>query len=381
MNLIHKTRVSNFKLLNSSLFCLVTLNLLLLSSCKKDKKNDDITKAEFNKSILLENIANNVIIPRYDSLKFIVSNFNQQIQALSQPVSANDLIEAQISFKSAYQTWQLCSSFDFGPAESIALKGSINTYPCDTLVIKSNITSGSYNLGAASNLVAIGFPAVDYLLFHNNVNLLVDYFNDNAIGANRLQYLKDVVANANQQVELVANQWNSSYKTTFLAANGTDVGSSIGLMVNALNMDYEKYIRDGKVGIPLGVRSLGIPIPGKAEAIYSQHSLVLLKTSVTGLQNYINGNGSESGIGFDDYLDHLEAKHGSELLSNKINTQFSSVITKIDALQASIDVEVLNNQSKVQELYDEMQKLVVLLKLDLTSALSILITYQDNDGD
>ncbi|MFT7011704.1 MAG: hypothetical protein ACJAWR_001727, partial [Flavobacteriales bacterium] len=29
----------------------------------------------------------------------------------------------------------------------------------------------------------------------------------------------------------------------------------------------------------------------------------------------------------------------------------------------------------------ELQKIIVLLKVDLSSALSILITYQDNDGD
>jgi hypothetical protein len=44
-------------------------------------------------------------------------------------------------------------------------------------------------------------------------------------------------------------------------------------------------------------------------------------------------------------------------------------------------VAVNTEQSKVQDLYNEMQKMVVLLKVDLSSALSILITYQDNDGD
>lgn len=366
--------------MKKGLFCLVTLNLLLLS-CKKEKKDDDILKADFNKNILLDNMATNVIVPSYDSLLLVASNLNQQVQALTQPVNASQLAEIQATFKVSYEKWQACSFFDFGPAENIALKSSLNTYPCDTVIIQSNIVSGTYNLGTASNLAAIGFPALDYLLFKQNISNLVDYYNDNTYGANRVQYLKDVSALAKQQIETTANQWNGAYLNTFLEANGTDVGSSIGLMVNAFNMDYETFIRDGKVGIPLGVRSLGIPIPEKAEAIYSKHSLTLLKKSITSLQDYINGNGLTTGIGFDDYLDHLEAKHGSQLLSVKINQQFDAVHTKLDVLQTSIDQEVLTNQSKVQELYDEMQKLVVLLKLDLTSALSILITYQDNDGD
>jgi hypothetical protein len=33
------------------------------------------------------------------------------------------------------------------------------------------------------------------------------------------------------------------------------------------------------------------------------------------------------------------------------------------------------------DVYTEMQKLVRMLKVDMTSALSVTITYTDNDGD
>ena len=36
---------------------------------------------------------------------------------------------------------------------------------------------------------------------------------------------------------------------------------------------------------------------------------------------------------------------------------------------------------KVEAAYNEIQKLVILLKTDMASALSILITYTDADGD
>jgi len=41
----------------------------------------------------------------------------------------------------------------------------------------------------------------------------------------------------------------------------------------------------------------------------------------------------------------------------------------------------VNEQSQALEIFDEMQRVVVLLKVDMTSALGVQITYADNDGD
>ncbi|WP_449437648.1 hypothetical protein [Pedobacter steynii] len=39
------------------------------------------------------------------------------------------------------------------------------------------------------------------------------------------------------------------------------------------------------------------------------------------------------------------------------------------------------NNQKMIDVYTEMQKSVRMLKVDMTSAMSITITYTDNDGD
>ena len=41
----------------------------------------------------------------------------------------------------------------------------------------------------------------------------------------------------------------------------------------------------------------------------------------------------------------------------------------------------MNNKPAVNECYSKMQQLVPYTKVDMTSALGVLITYQDNDGD
>jgi len=42
---------------------------------------------------------------------------------------------------------------------------------------------------------------------------------------------------------------------------------------------------------------------------------------------------------------------------------------------------VVGQQQDAFEVYAELQALVVLWKVDMMSALGILVTYQDNDGD
>jgi len=43
--------------------------------------------------------------------------------------------------------------------------------------------------------------------------------------------------------------------------------------------------------------------------------------------------------------------------------------------------EILSNNQSMIAVFTEMQKVVRMLKVDMTSAMSITITYTDNDGD
>lgn len=352
-------------------------------SCKK-KKQDEDQQPDFDRSELLKNLADNVIIPRFTNFNNSIVDLENKYNTFSSSNTLSNFQDLRQSFKSCYFAWQGCSPFDFGPSENYVLKGIVNTYPVDTTKINTNINNGGYVLGAANNVDAIGLPAIDFLLFEDtNTNLALARFTTNSNASKRMTYLIDNINFIKSSSNNTLNDWNNNYRSTFINADGTDVGSSLGLLVNSLNKDFEKFIRDGKVGIPVGVRSLGTPLPEKTEAYYAGFSVDLLTESITKLKSFINGNGETAGTnGFDDYLNHLEAMHGSNLLSNKINDQFTQIETKISELNTfSLSEQVVNNQTKVNELYDELQKMVVLLKVDLSSALSILITYQDNDGD
>ena len=54
---------------------------------------------------------------------------------------------------------------------------------------------------------------------------------------------------------------------------------------------------------------------------------------------------------------------------------------KIDALKPNFYQEVVDNNVAMKAVYTELQKAIRMLKVDMTSAMSITITYTDNDGD
>ena len=149
--------------------------------------------------------------------------------------------------------------------------------------------------------------------------------------------------------------------------------------MNEFNKDYE-IAKNAKLGIPLGKQSLGIQLPDYIEARYSGISLELLRRSIVAHQGLFNGDLNTytgPGVGFCEYLAHLERSD----LANTINGRFNSILDKIDTFQNSLETEMGTNSAELDVLYNLIQGQVVNLKTDMTAAFGVLITYQDNDGD
>ena len=64
-----------------------------------------------------------------------------------------------------------------------------------------------------------------------------------------------------------------------------------------------------------------------------------------------------------------------------LNNQFQLIKDNLSQLNDPLSNEILTNKVNVSNAYENMQQLVPLIKVDMTSALGVLITYQDNDGD
>ena len=367
------------------LFSIIAFILLVtVIGCKEDETGS--TTSGFDRSLMLENLADHVIIPAYDKLNNEVIELDAAVSDFVSTPDVAHLREARDKYTTAYHTWQRASFFEFGPAFDLLLNSSVNSFPADFVNIDLNLQQGDLPSNTTSGQDEKGFPALDFLLFGiaGSEEEIVGLYTNDPLSQNRSAYLKAVVEDIKYRTGSVAAGWAPSgenYRAAFIKQDGTDVGSSIGLMVNELNQFFERETRDKKIGIPLGKRSQGIPIPMQVEAGYSDLSLSLAQENLDAIFDFYMGRGQAEAISFYDYLVALDAQYGNMLLADAIKAQFENALQEVGEIPGPYDETVEANPAPAEEAYAELQKLVILLKADLPSALGVLITYQDNDGD
>lgn len=365
--------------------CFLAASVMMAASCRPDE--EETPTPEFDRSAMLQNYANNVILPNYERMSLSLDSLSDLKDAFIASPSQLNLDHLRTGLKNSWINWMYCSSFEFGPAASVLLRQSLNTFPADTAQINLNIQTGTYTFGTAANIDAAGFPALDFLLFGTGLNdaQILDAFTIDVDAANRKQYLNDVLENVETNLDDVYTTWTSTggnYISTFKNATGTDVGSSTGMLVNDLNFDYEN-LKNFRIGIPLGKQTLDIPLPEKVEVLYGKYSSELSRHFIRNIENIYLGRSrsGNDGQGLDDYLVYINANYNGGSLNDAIKTRLTEVKNALDVMPNDLGDAVVNNAVPVNDAYLKMVQLLVLLKTDMPSALGILITYQDNDGD
>jgi predicted lipoprotein len=351
----------------------------LFTSCVNDETGDGHDGSAFDRQALLTNYANNKIAPSYAAYFEAVSDLKGKVVAFETNTDATTLEALKTAFSKTYLDWQNVGFYEFGVASEQILLDNTNLYPCDTATIESNIESGNYNLDALGSSDIKGLPTVDYLLFAKATAETVSAFENSA---ERFTYLNAIVEQLYTKAQIVHSYWSDeSNKEAFVANDGNAEGSSISEMVNGYVRYFEKHYRSGKVGIPVGKAPglLDEPLPEKSEALYSENSIELLKESTAALERFYYGNSSNntSGLGLDDYLIAV----GNQEFHATIAASFTAIKADIDQINKPMNEAVTENTDQIVALYTKIQGLHVTLKNDMTSALGILINYQDNDGD
>jgi predicted lipoprotein len=347
---------------------LLLLPLLTYTACTDPAggDDDDPMLPSFDRRGMLTDWADDVIIPAH-------ADFNTKVQALAVAneafmvaPDAATLASFQSAFKSAYLSFQRLDPFILGKGEEIRLRELLNTYPANVELIQENIAAGNTNLDLPSNTAAQGFPALEYLLYADNEQLLSE--------ESYRSYATNLIARMAVLNTVVQDDWDGTSRDLFIQNDGSSATGSIDRTVNDYIFQYEKFLRAGKVGIPAGVFS-DTPLADRAEALYAGYSKELFLEALNASSAFFSNQGLK------EYLNVLDVRRDGEFLSEQIEAQFAAIVeASANQLESYANqVEVDNDQ--MLQLYDEMQKLVVLLKVDMVQALSINIDYVDADGD
>jgi predicted lipoprotein len=118
--------------------------------------------------------------------------------------------------------------------------------------------------------------------------------------------------------------------------------------------------------------------PDLDDTARSGHALSRIKHNLIGMQRLFNGAEQQ---GFDDYLNFLGANYEDATLADALNQRFDAAIEALDAIESPLYQAVADEPEAVLAAYEAIQNLYILIRVDMSSQLSILVTFSDTDGD
>lgn len=347
------------------------------SACNSDNGNEGSPCAgSFDQTNMFSNIADHLIISGYNDFASKASALDDAAIAFISSGTTSDFDALRNAWKTAFLSYQNIAQYEFGPAEDHLLRSTIGNFPAHVDDIEVILNTGSFDMNAPDAYFK-GLAALDYLLY----GLMIDkeaiansYLEDSERGGNQRNFLLAITNQIKEVALAVQDGWVSKgYKAAFIENTGTAAGTSLSLLINGWNQNYEITKRD-RIGIPSGVLTLGFTNPENVETFYSGISLDLLKESVAASEQlYL--------AGIDDLVIFVDAQKAGESLDALIKDQFTSAKNAISQINSTLADAVDNNPSNVATAYNELTKQVVQIKTDLPSVICVAITYVDNPSD
>ncbi len=365
-------------ILQISLSILFFIVISITPACNSDN-TDEPSVIDFDIAELLQDVGNQVIVPNYQAfasqssaLKNVASDFVNNPDE-----SSLDNLKAQ--FQNTYTAYQHISMFEFGPAtdNGYSLQERLNTFPANIEQIETQITAATTDIDSQFKST-VGLPALEYVIYGTEEQQLA-LFTTDAQAQNRLNYLAALINDIDNKAQQIYQAWaTDGYLATFTNSMGNADGSSLSNLVNQFNYDFET-LKNFKFKIPLGKFDGGVIQPHKLEGYYSGTSAQLAYEQAQALLNVFEGG---TGTGFDDYLAELNYRPEGEIaLETDIEQQLSDIISALRQLPDPLSETLVTDKARVDQIHDQMQLLVPLIKREMTSAFGVKISYQDNDGD
>ncbi len=354
-------------------------------ACGSDN-DPEVSRDNFNRKVMLENWADNIIIPAYENMNTHVETMKVASNTFIETPNEGNLSSLRQAWLDSYMAWQSVDMFEIGRAEQITLRNFINVYPLDLEGMQQSLLAGNYDLSLINRQDEQGFSALDFLLYGLATSdaEIVAFYTDTVNGAKYKTYMSDVIDRMQILTGDVLSDWKSGYRETFISRDGSSGTESVNSLINDYVFYYEKYLRAGKIGIPAGVFSGGT-LNDRVEARFrGDVSKVLFLNALDATQDFFNGiyfNGEGEGVSLNDYLNDLNSIKETEDLSTLINSQFDVIRNMAGNLSDNLGEQVGTNNMLMLETYDELQKSVVLMKVDMLQALNVKVDYVDADGD
>jgi len=350
---------------------LILVSISCLLSCDDELKPAD-ESIFFDKVALLTSVANNHILPEYQQFR---EDVEKMVVAKNTFITAKTVENLQLfrdSYLKSYISFQAVAKYGFGLAGENNFYQNLNSHPLNLNDIEGFILNQeNANLSSVLTQDRQGFPALDYLLnglAGDDTMMVAFYTGDN--GTDYTEFLSKVTNRIDQLSKEVTDDWEGNFKQTF----SRDAGF-LDVFVNGYIQYFETRLRSSKVDFPAG-KFDGTPSPETIESVFrpQESRTLLLEALESSRQLYLGVNDQLS-------LSQVLKNLGEEGLDARIKLEFLEAQNVINTLNEDLSAQVMGDNTKMLIARDELQDIVLLLKIDLTSKLNVAITFRDNDGD
>lgn len=359
---------------------LLLLTIVLLTACSAFPGG-----SRFDRGAMMQNLSTNIALP-------MINDFAAQSEALVQTAHAFRNNPSDATLTAMRDQWKV-TALAWERAEVLKLDADmtlisqIDKWPSNQQFIEDFIAGDQpINVSFVSGVgsTAKGLPAVEYLLFVPDTDdaTVIEQLSAPA----RTEYLVATAENLRDNAVALQKFWaadGDDYVGKFASAelDDGDLQSSVSMAVNEMVVVLE-WLQTKELAVPLGSKSYGEPFPEAAESWRSATSNENMLANLESIKLMFTGDtAAGEGIGFEEYLDAVDAKYEDIPLSQAINNQIDEAIAAVTKINRPIFTAVTEDKANVEAAREAVHKLVVLIKNDMASQLGITITFNDSDGD
>lgn len=367
------------------MFIFAIVGLCLLAPLSMFANGQVKAQDRFDRRAMLKSIVDNVILPGQEAFSDASQRLSDAAEAFA-AAPAPDFLEAfHQAWRATADAWNEIALFNMDlrltSYHNQVYKPPANYDFIDAIMTGDDEISEAFVDGIGST--SKGLDALEYVIFDPDKAPaeIVAAFADER----RLDFALALAQNIQRKAGEIRDYWSPEgrdYGRRFVKADqeGGVIQGAINMLANkmftSVQTDLEMWL-----GEPAGITLDGAPRPELVESPHARHSLRHIAHRLIGLQRLFNGGAEDDDLGFDDYLDFLGAESSDGALSNAINQRFNTALESIDAIDEPLALAVAERPDEVAALYEALRQLQILLRADMKSQLSILITLSDRDGD
>lgn len=334
---------------------------------------------------LLQSWGDDMLLPALADAEQLCTALDQMARDLCDAPSAETIARARQAWIAARAPWKRTEVFAFGPykEEPLRLGPKIDAWPARPDLVEellADTTPLTPEIADNLGVFARGFPAIEYLLFQPDVDVVAEY----ATVPRRCEYLLALTANLALEVGELADAWSpegGNFLAQLTGAGKTSVEydtlpDALGEVVNRMGFTAENIAAD-KLGRPVGVTSGdGSPQPEQAESQFSGRSVQDIRDNLRGIGELFLGGDDGRPLALASYL----AGRG-HAFERAVTERLDAADRALAAIGDPLVVAIANDRPAVLAAIDEVAALQGLIQTEIIPALSLSVGFNDVDGD